>query len=203
AIAYSRIVKDYPLSDRADEAKERLATLKRPIPPADPAAIARMKYDMEHHEKQGMFSQALGMFKRGPDTHTAAKIGAPAMTSLRPPVPVSVPATAAGAGAATSSDVSLQQVTNSTELDTRPDARQNPPSAGNVPGADPAAAGTATNAAAAASSETALTTDNRPLPTNRQPLKQKKKSKKQIQAEEKQAEEKQAAAAKQSSDTKQ
>ncbi|MGI8988182.1 MAG: outer membrane protein assembly factor BamD [Bryobacteraceae bacterium] len=187
AVAYSRIVKDYPLSDRADEAKERLATLKRPIPPADPAAIARMKYDMEHREKAGMLSQALGVFKRGPDTHTAAKMGAPAMTSLRPPVPVSVPATAAGTGAGTSSDVSLQQVTNSTELDTRPDARQNPPAAGNVPGADPAASGTATNAAAAASSATALATDNRPLPTNRQPLKQKKKSKKQIKDEEKQA----------------
>ena len=175
AVAYSRIVKDYPLSDHAEEAKERLATLKRPIPPADPAALARMKYEIENREKAGMVSHAMGVFRRGPDTRTAAKTGAPAMTSLRPPVPVSVPA--AAAGPATSSDVSIQQVTNSTELDSRPDARQKPPSA-----SEPATDGTAATPAAAATASTDTVADQQQLPTNRQPVKQsKKKAKKQKQ----------------------
>ncbi len=173
AAAYSRIVKDYPLSDHADEAKERLASLKRPIPPADPAALARMKYELENREKAGMMSHAMGIFRRGPDTRTAAKTGAPAMTSLRPPVPVSVPA--AAAGPATSSDVSIQQVTNSTELDSRPDARQNPPAA-----AAPPTDGTA---APAASASTDAAAEQQQLPTNRQPVKpgKQKKVKKQKQ----------------------
>ena len=175
AVAYSRIVKDYPLSDHAEEAKERLATLKRPIPPADPAALARMKYEIENREKAGMVSHAMGVFRRGPDTRTAAKTGAPAMTSLRPPVPVSVPA--AAAGPATSSDVSIRQVTNSTELDSRPDARQKPPSA-----SEPATDGTAATPAAAATASTDTVADQQQLPTNRQPVKQsKKKAKKQKQ----------------------
>ena len=91
ATAYSRIVKDYPLSDHVDEAKERLTTLKRPIPPADPAAIARMKYDLENRQKAGMVSQAMGIFKRGPDTRTGRQdrrsrddIAAPAGACERP-----------------------------------------------------------------------------------------------------------------------
>ncbi len=182
AAAYSRIVKDYPLSDHVDEAKDRLATLKRPIPPADPAAVARMKYDLDNRQKAGMVSHAMGVFKRGPDTRTAAKTGAPAMTSLRPPVPVSVPAIAAGPP--TSSDVSIQQVTDSKELDSRPDARQNPPAAGAAAGTTPAAtdatAGSAastpagTPAGTVAASTDATAADQQPLPTNRQPVKQKK-----------------------------
>ncbi len=165
AVAYSRIVKDYPLSDHADEAKERLTSLKRPIPAADPAALARMKYELENREKSGMVRNAMGIFRRGPDTRTAAKTGAPAMTSLRPPVPVSVPA--AAAGPATSSDVSIQQVTNSTELDSRPDARQKPPAA--------PASGTEVTAATPATAATDTAAEQQQLPTNRQPVKQSKK----------------------------
>src|SRR2546427_9747981 len=39
---YTRIVKDYPLSEHVEEAKALLEQMKRPIPEADPVAYARM-----------------------------------------------------------------------------------------------------------------------------------------------------------------
>jgi len=123
AKAYTRIVKDYPLSDHVDEAKKKLQAMNRPIPDADAAALERMKYELENRTKQGRISRTLDVFKRAPDMEMAAKTGSPAMTSIRPGVPVSVP-NAAGRTAVGTSDVSVQAVTDTTLLDTKPDARQ-------------------------------------------------------------------------------
>src|SRR5271166_3723521 len=46
AAAYTRLVKDYPLSPHADAAKKKLQTMKQPVPAADPVAYARMKYEL-------------------------------------------------------------------------------------------------------------------------------------------------------------
>ena len=59
ADAYTRIVKDYPLSAHADEAKAQLEAMKRPVPEADPVAYARMKYEhgephQARHDEQGL-----------------------------------------------------------------------------------------------------------------------------------------------------
>ena len=40
---YSRIVKDYPLSSLAGDAKNKLVKFGVPVPPADPTAVARMQ----------------------------------------------------------------------------------------------------------------------------------------------------------------
>jgi hypothetical protein len=56
----------------------------------------------------------------------AAKSGMPVMTSLRPTIPVSVPPPVAE-GAGIGSDVTVSTVSDTTALDTKPDARQNPP----------------------------------------------------------------------------
>src|SRR3954463_16201809 len=42
---FSRIVRDYPLSNRVDDAKRRLEDLELPVPQADPAALARAQYE--------------------------------------------------------------------------------------------------------------------------------------------------------------
>src|SRR5258706_9564921 len=147
AAAYTRIVKDYPLSDHVDEATQKLQAMKRPVPQADPVAYARMKYELENRDKAGVVSHVMGIFKPSPDTRAAAKSGTPAMAANRPTIPVSVPAGLAGAQAGGTTDVSAQTVTDSTALDTKPDARQNPPAAG-VGGAAPAAGGATTPGAA-------------------------------------------------------
>jgi outer membrane protein assembly factor BamD len=95
AAAYTRIVRDYPLSSRVEEAKQRLQELNRPVPEADASAAARMKFERENSTPRGALGKTLGMFSSHPDVRTAAKSGSPQMTSLQPTVPASVPTEAA------------------------------------------------------------------------------------------------------------
>jgi len=173
--AFARIVKDYPLSARVDEARQMLKQMEIPVPESDPAAAARMKYELENRMKPGILDKSLGFMKRGPDARLAAKSGAPAMTPMRPAIPVSVPV-AAPAVVGGTTDVTVQQVGNSTALDNNPDARQIQPAApGAVPGTaavEGAAAPVVTPAATPAAAAS-----NEPLPANRQVPVTKKKGK--------------------------
>ena len=121
--AFARIVRDYPLSDYADSAKKKLRELEMPVPEADPKAVARMQWEKDNRQKVGVITKSTGFLRRGPDVSSAARSGAPAMTTLRPTVPLSVPAT--GAPGFTG-DVTATTVSESTALDTNPDARANP-----------------------------------------------------------------------------
>jgi len=177
AAAYSKIVKDYPLSSHVDAAKERLQAMNRPVPEADPAALARMKYELENRGKESIPGRIFGPFSSKPDVRAAAKSGTPTMAGLRPTVPVSVPASAAGTGV---TDVSAGVVSDSSALDKNPDARANPPAqtaapVAAVPGAasNPTATGTENNVTAQPAA-----TQNQPLPTNHPLPKGKKKQKK-------------------------
>ena len=131
--AFARIVRDYPLSDYADSAKKKLRELEMPVPEADPKAVARMQWEKDNRQKVGVIAKSTGILRRGPDVSAAARSGAPAMTTLRPTVPLSVPAT--GAPGFTG-DVTATTVSDSTALDTKPDARANP-----AAGAPPATSG--------------------------------------------------------------
>jgi outer membrane protein assembly factor BamD len=123
--AYARIVKEYPLSPLADQARKQLVSMELAVPEADPVAYARMKYELENRTKLGMMSHLWGVFRKSPDVSAAAKSGQPPMTSLRPTIPASVPPPPSGAGV--SADVTVSTVTDTSALDTQPDARLNPP----------------------------------------------------------------------------
>ena len=212
AAAYTRIVKDYPLSDHADEASEKLKAMNRPVPEADPVAYARMKYELENRDKMGVRGHMFGMFKHSPDTRAAAKSGTPAMAANHPSIPLSVPAAAVANNVGGTSDVTVQTITDSTALDTKPDARQNPPAAG-APDSSGGAAATAPAESGAASrggstaganaSESANSVAAQPLPTNHPYVAKKKKSKKQQQAEAQQKQQQQQQQAQQSQDQQQ
>jgi outer membrane protein assembly factor BamD len=184
--AFARVVREYPLSPYAEDAKKRLQSLELPIPEADPVAYARMKYELENRKKAGITSQAFGLLKRGPDVRMSAKSGSPAMTTLRPSVPASVPVPAATGAAGFSGDVTVAPITDPTLLETKPDARQNPPAAQT----DSAAKAPDTVAGPDATAKTdgtvtaqpAAATDQQPLPTNRdgKQAKQKKAKKKKV-----------------------
>ena len=139
ADAYTRIVKDYPLSEHVDEAKARLTAMNRPVPEADPVAYARMKYELENQTKRGLMSRVWGPFSGRPDLTTSAKSGSPQMTGFRPTIPASVPATAAGQGANGVTEVGAAIAADPNALNNNPEARA----------ATPAADGTAPAAAAA------------------------------------------------------
>ena len=120
--ALTKIVKDYPFSAHLDAARERLTAMKKPVPQADPAAYARQKFDLENRKKLGLISRSLGLVTGRPDTSLAAKNGAPAMTTIRPAVPLSVPEVAAGRQTGIS-DVVAGQVSDTTNLDQSKDVR--------------------------------------------------------------------------------
>lgn len=146
--AFSKIVREYPLSAYADDAKKRLQEMELAVPEADPAAVARMKYEAENRTKPGMLAPVGNMLKRGPDTRMAAKSGQPAMTPVRPTIPVNVPIPAdVAAAAAGNTDVTVSTVNDSTTLDSKPDARLSQQNQGATP---PAQEGTAPAAAAPA-----------------------------------------------------
>jgi outer membrane protein assembly factor BamD len=165
--AYARIVKDYPLSPRAAAAKQKLEAMKRPVPEADPVAYARMKYEMDNRTSPSKANRVLDTFRRNPDTHLAAKGGSPSMTILHPGIPVSVPQSASAAAApgttgtpGTESNVAIGLTNDTKELDTRPDARANPPGAAAASPAAPAAD------PAAKPADTALVAPQQPFATN-------------------------------------
>jgi outer membrane protein assembly factor BamD len=76
---YSRIVKDYPLSSMAGEAKAKLTKFGVPVPPADPTAVARMQQEQAANHP-GMIKRGMGVLKTSPDVSMAARSGAPTMT---------------------------------------------------------------------------------------------------------------------------
>src|SRR5579862_6166380 len=127
--AYAKIVRDYPLSDYADDATRKLKELELPVPEADKTAVARMQYEKDNRVKPGLIQRDTLWLRRNPDMSTAARSGDPAMTTMRPSVPPLVPqAPGAGTGGF-NGDVTATTAGNSTALDTKPDARANPPAA--------------------------------------------------------------------------
>ncbi len=76
---YSRIVKDYPLSSLAGDAKNKLVKFGVPVPPADPTAVARMQKD-QANDRPGMVKRTMGFLKSGPDVSAATHTGPPTMT---------------------------------------------------------------------------------------------------------------------------
>ncbi|MBV9268884.1 MAG: outer membrane protein assembly factor BamD, partial [Acidobacteriaceae bacterium] len=127
---FARIAREYPLSDRANEAKKRLKDMEQPIPEPDPAAVARMKYEEENYRSRGMMARTTGWVRSSPDVTHAAKEGAPTMTDPKRTIPASIPvpvdaeaATASGGGGTATTEVTAQTAGASSALDTRPDAR--------------------------------------------------------------------------------
>jgi outer membrane protein assembly factor BamD len=76
---YSRIVKDYPLSGLAGDAKNKLVKFGVPVPPPDPTAVARMQKE-QSAERPGRIKRVMTVLKTTPDVSTAARSGPPTMT---------------------------------------------------------------------------------------------------------------------------
>jgi outer membrane protein assembly factor BamD len=122
---YARLVREYPLSPFADQAKKRLTSLEKDIPEADPVAVARMKYEQANQEKIGFMTRFWDVFRQRPNLSMAAKSGTPATAALQPVIPVTVPP--ATTGQAPTADVTVGTISGPSALDTQPDARQRMP----------------------------------------------------------------------------
>ncbi len=96
--ALQKLVRDYPLSPYAEQAKKRLQSMELEVPQADPAAVARMKFEAENRTKPGIVHRSMSLLRTTPDTYMAAKSGTPQMNNPKATIPISVPTPAQTAG---------------------------------------------------------------------------------------------------------
>ena len=75
---YGQIVKNYPLSPKAPDAKAKLKDFGMPIPQPDAKAVAWMTAEQNApRPKESTVHKAFGMLHSGPDVHMAAQNGLP------------------------------------------------------------------------------------------------------------------------------
>jgi len=86
AAEYSKILTRYPLMDRSDDAKKRLAALHQPIPRPTKAEVAQNRKEMDSRSEATKVQMLMSLLRKGPDVASAAKVGDP---SLADPEPVS------------------------------------------------------------------------------------------------------------------
>lgn len=76
---YSRIITRYPLMDRYEDAKKRLAALHQPIPRPTKAAVAQNKAEIASRSESSTMQKMMGLVKKGPDVARAAQTGEPSL----------------------------------------------------------------------------------------------------------------------------
>jgi outer membrane protein assembly factor BamD len=77
---YTQLVKNYPLSTHAGDAKTKLKNFGMPIPQADPGALAWMTAEQNTpRPKETVVHRSLGTLHSAPDVHMAARSGLPNM----------------------------------------------------------------------------------------------------------------------------
>ena len=91
AEAYSRILTRYPMMDRSDDAKKRLAALHQPIPRPTKAAVAQNKAEEAGRRESTMTQKLMGFVKKGPDTSQATTFGDPSLVDPEPVAASDVP----------------------------------------------------------------------------------------------------------------
>lgn len=124
--ALQKLVRDYPLSAYADDAKKKLHDLESEVPEADPAALARMKYEQDNRTKTSTLHDATSFLRQGPETSMAAKTGTPAMNPPKQSIPANVPSPQGVAGF--NGDVTVAPVTATPTLAVAPTATSPDPS---------------------------------------------------------------------------
>ncbi len=94
AAAYTRIVTRYPAMYRAEDAKERLEVLKRPVPTPTTEAMALNQAEEAGRGKSGIRKRIFDSIKRGPDVAKTTSVGEPTMTDPPQTSPVDMVRTA-------------------------------------------------------------------------------------------------------------
>jgi len=82
--AYSQIITRYPLMDREDDAKKRLAALHQPIPRPTKAAVAQNRREEDSRREASTYDRLMSVVKKGPDVAQAAKVGDPTLVDPTP-----------------------------------------------------------------------------------------------------------------------
>jgi outer membrane protein assembly factor BamD len=84
AAAYSQIITRYPVMERGDDAKKRLAALHQPVPRPTKAAVAQNRAEEESRREANTLDRLMGVVKKGPDMAQASKVGEPTLVDPTP-----------------------------------------------------------------------------------------------------------------------
>ena len=125
--ALTKLVSEYPLSPRVEEAKGKLTALNRAIPEPDQERYKVMEFNLAAQSKKGPMKKVLTMFGNSPNVRMAARMGDPIMTPFMPSTPVGIRQSTGLGGTAPSAEVTAETVEGPSALDTEPDARINQP----------------------------------------------------------------------------
>jgi outer membrane protein assembly factor BamD len=82
--AYDQIIMRYPLMERSDDARKRLAALKQPVPRPTKRAVAQNRAEIASRSDSNMPQKLMGLWKKGPDVSAATKTGNPTLTDPTP-----------------------------------------------------------------------------------------------------------------------
>jgi len=81
---YSKILTRYPMMDRSDDAKKRLAALHQPIPRPTKGAVAQNKAEIASRGQRNIMQMAMDLIKKGPDVSRAPQVGEPTLLDPTP-----------------------------------------------------------------------------------------------------------------------
>jgi outer membrane protein assembly factor BamD len=128
--AYSQIITRYPIMDRADDARKRLAALHQPIPRPTKAAVAQNRAEDASRRETGTVGKLTGLFLKHPDVAQATKIGDPTLVDPTPVSATDVTRETVRAAMGTSGDghsVSIERVERGTPPPNEPAPRSDAP----------------------------------------------------------------------------
>jgi outer membrane protein assembly factor BamD len=143
ADAYSKILTRYPIMDRSDDAKKRLAALHQPIPRPTKAAVAQNRAEDASRRETSTMSKLMSVVRKNPDVAHATAVGDPTLVD---PTPMSATevvraATSAAMGGSGEKGITVERVDGSTTPPPNdPAPRSDTPVAGGSPFAQPGAA---------------------------------------------------------------
>jgi len=146
AEAYSRIITRYPAMDRALDAKARLEALHQPVPRPTRAALDQNKKEIASRQEEGIISNVLGTFAKGPDMSKSSRVGEPPLVDPEPVTATKVVQQMSNAarGGGGDESVAVERI-NGSVAPNQPTPRSDAPatapdSAGAMPAAEPPAA---------------------------------------------------------------
>ena len=128
ADAYARIIKRYPATDRAVDAKARLEALHQPVPRPTRAALELNKKEEASRQQTSMMGAMMGYVDKHPDVLKASRIGEPPLVDPTPTTPADILRNATAAGFSTGDNKISVERTSGTIAPNEPAPRSDTPS---------------------------------------------------------------------------
>jgi outer membrane protein assembly factor BamD len=136
--AYDRIITRYPMMDRMDDARKRLAALHQPVPRPTKGEVALNKRELASRPESSMTEKFMGIIRKGPDVSQTTLAGQPTLVDPEPVAATSVVRGETIAAMGGSEKGSTVEILNPNQPATPPPPANEPPAEASPFGATPA-----------------------------------------------------------------